>query len=37
MKEQFAECDYFEDNPADGEYRLPHSCRVAYTARELAV
>ncbi len=36
LKEQFAKCDYFKDHPADGEYRLQHSYRVAYAAREIA-
>lgn len=36
LKEQFAGCAYFREHPADGEYRLQHSYRVAYAAREIA-
>lgn len=36
LKEQFAGCAYFQEHPADGEYRLQHSYRVAYAAGEIA-
>lgn len=36
LKEQFADCAYFKEHPADGEYRLQHSYRVAYAAGEIA-
>ena len=36
LKEQFAGCAYFKEHPADGEYRLQHSYRVAYAAGEIA-
>lgn len=36
LKEQFAGCAYFREHPADGEYRLQHSYRVAHAAREIA-
>jgi len=36
LKEQFANCAYFKEHPADGEYRLQHSYRVAYAAGEIA-
>ncbi len=36
LKEQFAGCAYFKEHPADGEYRLQHSYRVAHAAREIA-
>lgn len=36
LKEQFANCAYFREHPADGEYRLQHSYRVAYAAGEIA-
>ena len=36
LQEQFAGCAYFKENPADGEYRLQHSYRVAHAAREIA-
>lgn len=36
LKEQFAGCAYFREHPADGEYRLQHSYRVAYAAGEIA-
>lgn len=36
LKEQFAKCAYFKEHPADGEYRLQHSYRVANIAREIA-
>ena len=36
LKEQFANCAYFMEHPADGEYRLQHSYRVAYAAGEIA-
>lgn len=35
LREQFAGCVYFKEHPADGEYRLQHSYRVAYAARRL--
>ena len=31
LKEQFANCAFFKEHPADGEYRLQHSYRVALT------
>lgn len=36
LKEQFANCAYFREHPADGEYRLQHSYRVAYAAGDIA-
>ena len=36
LKEQFAKSAFFKEYPADGEYRLQHSYRVAYAAREIA-
>lgn len=36
LKEQFANCVFFREHPADGAYRLQHSYRVAYAAREIA-
>lgn len=36
LKEAFAGCTYFQEHPADGEYRLQHSYRVAHAAREIA-
>ena len=36
LKEQFANCNYFMEHPADGKYRLQHSYRVAYAAGEIA-
>lgn len=36
LKEQFANCAYFKEYPADGEYRLQHSYRVANVAGEIA-
>ena len=36
LKEQFANCAFFKEHPADGEYRLQHSYRVAYAAGEIA-
>lgn len=36
LREQFAGCAYFKEHPADGEYRLQHSYRVAHAAREIA-
>lgn len=36
LKKQYADCAYFKEYPADGEYRLQHSYRVAYAAREIA-
>lgn len=36
LREQFAGCAYFREHPADGEYRLQHSYRVAHVAREIA-
>lgn len=35
LKEQFANCAFFKEHPADGEYRLQHSYRVAYAAGEI--
>lgn len=35
LREQFAGCAYFQEHPADGEYRLQHSYRVAYAAGEI--
>lgn len=36
LKEQFANCAFFKEHPADGEYRLQHSYRVAFAAGEIA-
>lgn len=36
LREQFAGCAFFKEHPTDGEYRLQHSYRVAYAAREIA-
>ncbi|MBD5493055.1 MAG: HD domain-containing protein [Lachnospiraceae bacterium] len=36
LREQFANCTFFKENPADGEYRLQHSYRAAHAAREIA-
>lgn len=36
LKEQFANCAFFKEHPADGEYRLQHSYRVAHAAGEIA-
>lgn len=36
LREQFANCDFYKEHPADGEYRLQHSYRVARAAREIA-
>lgn len=36
MRQSFAGCSYFKEHPADGEYRLQHSYRVANAAREIA-
>lgn len=36
LKEQFAGCAFFKEHPADGEYRLQHSYRVAHIAGEIA-
>lgn len=36
LREQFTGCAYFRQHPADGEYRLQHSYRVAHAAREIA-
>lgn len=36
LRQSFAGCSYFKEHPADGEYRLQHSYRVANAAREIA-
>lgn len=36
LKAQFDNCVFFQEHPADGEYRLQHSYRVAHAAREIA-
>lgn len=36
LKEQFVNCTYFKEHPADGEYRLQHSYRAANIAGEIA-
>lgn len=36
LREQFANCSFFKEHPADGEYRLQHSYRAAHAAREIA-
>lgn len=36
LRAQFANCAYFTEHPADGEYRLQHSYRVANVAGEIA-
>lgn len=36
LKQQFADCDFFKEHPAEGEYHLQHSYRVAYIASEIA-
>lgn len=36
LREQFDNCVFFKEHPADGEYRLQHSYRVAYAAGEIA-
>lgn len=36
LKAQFDNCVFFQEHPADGEYRLHHSYRVAHAAREIA-
>lgn len=36
LREQFGNCAYFKEYPADGKYRLQHSYRVAHAAREIA-
>ena len=36
LREQFANCVFYKEHPADGEYRLQHSYRVAHAAREIA-
>lgn len=36
LREQFANCAFYKKHPADGEYRLQHSYRVACAAREIA-
>ncbi len=36
LLEQFQNCAYYKEHPADGEYRLQHSYRVAHAAREIA-
>ena len=36
LLEQFQNCAYYKEHPADGEYRLQHSYRVAHVAREIA-
>lgn len=36
LRAQFANCAYFKEHPADGEYRLQHSYRVANVAGEIA-
>lgn len=36
LKEAFANCEFYREHPADGEYRLQHSYRVAHAAREIA-
>lgn len=36
LREQFANCDFYKEHPADGEYRLQHSYRVARAAGEIA-
>lgn len=36
LKEAFDGCIFFKEHPADGEYRLQHSYRVAHAAREIA-
>lgn len=36
LREQFVNCAFFKEHPADGEYRLQHSYRVANAAGEIA-
>lgn len=36
LKEKFAACVYFKENPTAGEYRLQHSYRVANIGKEIA-
>lgn len=36
LRERFAECAFFREHPAEGEYRLHHSYRVAHAAGEIA-
>lgn len=36
LREQFAGCAFYKEHPADGEYRLQHSYRVAHIAGEIA-
>lgn len=36
LKECFENCAFFREHPADGEYRLQHSYRVAHAAGEIA-
>lgn len=36
LKESFAGCAYFREDPGAGEYRLQHSFRTANAAREIA-
>lgn len=36
LREQFANCDFYKEHTADGEYRLQHSYRVARAAGEIA-
>ena len=36
LRERFAECAFFREHPADGEYRLQHSYRVAHAAGKIA-
>ncbi len=36
LKECFDNCAFFQEHPADGEYRYQHSFRVAHAAREIA-
>lgn len=36
LREQFINCDFYKEHPADGEYRLQHSYRVARAAGEIA-
>ena len=36
LRERFADCAFFREHPADGEYRLQHSYQVAHAAGEIA-
>lgn len=36
LREQFANCAFFKEHPADGEYRLQHCYRAAHVAGEIA-